>query len=43
MEMQNARPNVKLVSIQGTGHFVHSEKPKEFSEALQNFISLNED
>ena len=33
-----ARPNVKLVTIEGAGHFVHAEKPVPFCEALSTFL-----
>lgn len=36
--MAEARANVSLVTIEGAGHFVHAEKPKEFSQALVQFL-----
>lgn len=36
--MKNARANVELVTIAGAGHYVHAEKPAEFSRALDEFI-----
>lgn len=37
--MQALRPSIKLVEIAGAGHFVHAEKPTEFSAALTNFLA----
>ena len=31
-------PETELVTIHGSGHWVHSEKPKEFVEALRTFL-----
>lgn len=36
--MAEARRNVELVTIEGAGHFVHAEKPKEFTQALARFL-----
>ncbi len=33
-QMQTAAPQIKLSILQGAGHAVHLEKPKEFAEAL---------
>lgn len=30
--------NIDLVSIEGAGHWVHAEKPKEFFEAVMHFL-----
>ena len=32
-------PNVELVTIDGAGHWVHAEAPKEFSEAVMEFLA----
>lgn len=40
--MAAARSNVKLVEIAGAGHYVHAEKPAEFSAALKEFLERNE-
>jgi esterase len=37
--MTSSRGGVQLVTIPGAGHFVHAEKPKEFSAALNEFLS----
>jgi esterase len=37
--MAAARENVELVTIEGAGHFVHAEKPKEFTAALSEFLA----
>lgn len=37
--MAAARPNVVLVTIEGAGHFVHAEKPQEFTRALAQFLT----
>jgi len=31
-------PNYKLVTIKGSGHWIHAEKPNEFFEAVMRFI-----
>ncbi len=31
-------PNAELVTIEGTGHWVHAEKPKELLEVLREFL-----
>jgi pimeloyl-ACP methyl ester carboxylesterase len=31
-------PNYKLVTIEGSGHWIHAEKPNEFFEAVMEFI-----
>ena len=31
-------PNSRLVTIAGSGHWVHAEKPKEFFEAVMGFL-----
>jgi esterase len=36
--MVRARASVKFVEIEGAGHFVHAEKPAEFSIALSTFL-----
>lgn len=36
--MLAARPATRLVTIEGAGHFVHAEKPAEFSAALADFL-----
>lgn len=37
-QMAKARPDVSLVTIEGAGHFVHAEKPQEFTRALALFL-----
>lgn len=37
--MAGSRPNVSLLTIEGAGHFVHAEKPLEFSRALNDFFA----
>lgn len=36
--MRNSRPGVELRTIEGAGHYVHAEKPTEFSSALNEFL-----
>ncbi len=36
--MQKLFPAVKLVTIKNSGHWVHSEQPQAFTEALQGFL-----
>lgn len=36
--MAGSRENVSLITIEGAGHFVHAEKPAEFSAALVHFL-----
>ena len=36
--MSASRHNTQLVTIPGAGHYIHSEKPAEFSRALQLFL-----
>jgi len=36
--MVAARAGVNFVEIEGAGHFVHAEKPAEFSRALDSFL-----
>lgn len=31
-------PNSELITINGAGHWVHAEKPKEFDEAVSDFL-----
>lgn len=42
-KMKSLNPDVEYVEIAGAGHFVHAEKPMEFSEALKSFLDRNED
>jgi esterase len=42
VEMARARANVEFVTIEGAGHFVHAEKPAEFSAALVEFLARND-
>ena len=37
-KMQRSRNNVRLVVLEGAGHFVHAEKPGEFTKALLDFL-----
>jgi len=36
-QILGSNPMIRGVEIQGAGHWVHSEKPLEFSQALKNF------
>jgi len=36
--MAESRANAELVTIEGAGHFVHAEKPQEFTSALIRFL-----
>ncbi|MGO3148023.1 MAG: alpha/beta fold hydrolase [Leucobacter sp.] len=36
--MRELFPDVELFTIQGSGHWVHSEKPAEFTAALRGFL-----
>jgi pimeloyl-ACP methyl ester carboxylesterase len=36
--MAEARPSVAFRQIEGAGHFVHAQKPEEFSQALKDFL-----
>lgn len=38
-DFQNRFTNIEMISIAGAGHWVHAEKPKEFFEAVLNFLS----
>jgi esterase len=38
MRMAGLRENIQLVEIEEAGHFVHAEKPVEFSAALEAFL-----
>jgi len=31
-------PNAQLVTIEGAGHWVHADKPKELLEVLRGFL-----
>ncbi|QED48981.1 alpha/beta fold hydrolase [Cytobacillus dafuensis] len=35
--LKNLKPDIKIVEIDGSGHYIMLEKPKEFSEALTMF------
>jgi esterase len=37
--MQESRGKVSLVTIEGASHFVHAEKPQEFTKALAQFLN----
>lgn len=37
-EFKKRFPNSTFVTLQGSGHWVHAEKPKEFFEAVMEFI-----
>ena len=37
--MAAARKNVSLITTEGAGHYVHAEKPQEFTRALAQFLS----
>lgn len=39
--MARARPNVRLVTVDEAGHYVHAEKPQEFTEPLARFLNEN--
>jgi esterase len=34
----SCNPLIQGVEIEGAGHWIHSEKPQEFSQALKNFV-----
>lgn len=36
--MRSLFPETELITIHGSGHWVHSEKPKEFVETLRTFL-----
>jgi pimeloyl-ACP methyl ester carboxylesterase len=36
--LQSFRKDVKQVSFEGTSHWPHLDKPKEFNEALDEFL-----
>lgn len=38
LQMCAAQDLAHLVTLEGAGHYVHAEKPKEFSQALLNFL-----
>ena len=38
-DFQNRFTNIEMISIAGAGHWVHAETPKEFFEAVLNFLS----
>lgn len=40
--MAESRENVSLITIEGAGHFVHAEKPQEFTAALIQFLERAE-
>ena len=40
--MAASRNNVVLVTIEGAGHYVHAEKPQEFTRALAQFLTQAE-
>ena len=33
-------PKAKIITIQGTGHWVQAENPKEFAEVVKNFLGI---
>jgi pimeloyl-ACP methyl ester carboxylesterase len=37
--MAAARPNVKLITVEGAGHFVHAEQSAAFNAALKEFLA----
>ncbi|MGZ3651312.1 MAG: alpha/beta fold hydrolase [Bdellovibrionota bacterium] len=37
--MADSRGDTQLVTIEGAGHFVHAEKPREFTDALIRFLN----
>ena len=37
-EIKEIFPNSQLVTIEGSGHWVHAEKPQELYEAVMNFL-----
>lgn len=39
-EMERLFPNMRLVTIKGAGHWVHSEQPAAFTSALRVFLAL---
>lgn len=38
IDIKNIFPNMKLETIQGSGHWIHAEKPNEFMEAVESFL-----
>ena len=38
-KIMNMFPNFRIETIDGCSHWIHSEKPKEFSEILLNFLT----
>jgi len=38
LDFESRFPDLKTVTIEGAGHWVHAEKPKEFGEAVLQFI-----
>jgi esterase len=38
-DIQKIFPKAELITIEGAGHWVHAEKPKEFFEAVSAFIA----
>lgn len=37
-DFKNRYTNITIVNIEGAGHWVHAEKPKEFFEAVMHFL-----
>lgn len=37
--MQKLFPQVRKITVKGAGHWVHSQKPEEFTELLRHFLS----
>ena len=38
-ELATSIPNAKLITVPGSGHFVHLERPTEVNEALRSFLT----
>ena len=38
-QMRSLFPRTTLLTVKGSGHWVHSEKPREFVSALTAFLS----
>lgn len=36
--IHSAIPNVKIVEIKGTGHYLHIEKPEQFADCVVDFL-----
>jgi len=39
LDFKDRYPNAKFTTIEGSGHWVHAEKPKEFFDCIMGFLS----